>query len=259
MSDFFFQIVLFIVGALVGVAVPLLPKGGQKTTAIVLAMLLIIVSLIWVGYEMGIRESKPTAVADVTSPTSAPTPTANQPYPPATTESSSIPEPTLLSTSSPTLGYTWSRPTDGMVMVYVPAGQFEMGSTNGESDEQPVHTVTLDEFWIDQTEVTVAQFQGFVTETGYKTEAEREGWGYTWTETGWEQASGASWQHPQGPGSNAQDNHPVVQVSWNDALAYCKWAGGRLPTEAEWEYAARGPKRHVTLLKKVGFDSLMRA
>jgi formylglycine-generating enzyme required for sulfatase activity len=153
------------------------------------------------------------------------------------------------------------RPADGMTMVYVPAGEFEMGHKGTQwmwsgsliggdlglqvfTDERPQHAVYLDAFWIDQTEVTVAMFRTFVEAMGYKTTAEREGWGAPWTdgpmEEEWPHVSGTDWQHPHGPGSSALDDHPVVQVSWEDAAAYCAWAGGQLPTEAQWELAARG-------------------
>lgn len=102
--------------------------------------------------------------------------------------------------------------------------------------------MTLDALWLDRTEVTNAQFAAFVADTGYVTTAEAEGGGFTYTPTGENYTSGASWQHPQGPGSDlsALDEHPVVLASWEDAVAFATWAGGRLPTEVKWEYAARG-------------------
>jgi serine/threonine-protein kinase len=137
-------------------------------------------------------------------------------------------------------------------LVSVPAGEFAMGSAddNAEADpnEKPRHAVYLDEYYIGKYEVTVAQFQAFVHATGHKTTAESAGWGYVWMGSSWGQVSSADWQDPQGSGTEVAgpDNHPVTQVSWDDAVAFCGWASqatGRsvnLPTEAQWERAARG-------------------
>ncbi len=149
------------------------------------------------------------------------------------------------------------REKDGMVMVYVPGGEFTMGSSLFEtivlsgsklflfSDQRPKHKVYLDGFWIDKTEVTVGMFRKFVEETGYKTSAELKGGGKPWRdgpkEYEWPVVAGIDWLHPREAGIEAEDNHPVVQVSWEDAMAYAKWAGATLPTEAQWEKAARGP------------------
>ena len=139
-------------------------------------------------------------------------------------------------------------------MVFVPGGTFHMGSESHEPEERFVHRVRVDGFWIDRHEVTNAQFRQFVEATGYKTLAERtpadgsvvfipptDGKGgrmMSW----WQLVEGASWRQPAGPGSSiaAKDNHPVVHVAYEDALAYAKWRGRSLPTEAQWEFAARG-------------------
>ncbi len=126
----------------------------------------------------------------------------------------------------------WEK--DGKDMVRVPAGEFLYGD-----DEQKV---SLPEFWIDETAVTNGEFARFVQATGYKTTAEQTGIGYAYTGSKWQQTPGANWRHPGGPRTDIQSkaDHPVVQVSWEDAVAYSMWAGKRLPTEQEWEKAARG-------------------
>ncbi len=164
-------------------------------------------------------------------------------------------------------------------MLFVPGGTFRMGARDAQfarEDEYPVHEVKVNGFFIDPHPVTNAQFKKFVKETGYVTTAEKD---VDWRELSkqlppgtpkpadsllrasslvfnppnhrvnlnnvsswWSWVRGANWQNPGGPGSNIDkmDNYPVVHVSWEDAVAYAKWAGKRLPTEAEWEYAARG-------------------
>ena len=126
----------------------------------------------------------------------------------------------------------WGK--DSKEMVPVPAGEFLYGG-----DRQKV---SLPEFWIDKTPVTNREFARFVQATGYETIAERTGIGCANIGGKWQDIQGADWRHPGGPGTDIQSktHHPVVQVSWADAAAYATWAGKRLPTEQEWEKAARG-------------------
>jgi len=108
--------------------------------------------------------------------------------------------------------------------VFVPAGSFIMGSDDGDDDEQPVHQVTLDGFWMDRREVTNAQYASCVAQGGCSLPDER-----------------SSYTRARYYGDPIYANFPVISVNWNDAQAFSEWAGGQLPTEAEWEYAARGP------------------
>jgi sulfatase modifying factor 1 len=170
------------------------------------------------------------------------------------------------------------RPTRPPEMVWVPGGEFTMGTDSdlGWADEKPAHRVRVAAFWMDEHEVTNAQFRRFADATGYLTTAEKPpdldeimrqvepgrapprkedlvpgslvfvptlgpvplNDATKW----WKWTPGACWKHPEGPGStiDGKDDHPAVHVSWDDAVAYAQWAGKRLPTEAEWEFAARG-------------------
>ena len=128
-------------------------------------------------------------------------------------------------------------------MVYIPGTTFRMGFEHAYDDERPVHAVTMRPFLLDRREVTNRQFAKFVEATGYITPAEGDGYAWCFIEGAddFQAIAGADWRHPEGTGSSIDGrlDHPVVCVSWYDAAAYARWAGKRLPTEAEWEYAAR--------------------
>ena len=156
-----------------------------------------------------------TSTATVTS-TFTPTPTRTATFTPTPTQDPLVPPATA------NLGDTWQRPQDGMQMVYIPAGEFLMGSVDSDSqandDEKPQHTVYLDAFWIDQTEITNAMFRRFIQQSGYSFNLQ--------------------------VGSDL-DNHPVVYIPWEAASSYCQWADAHLPSEAQWEKAARGPDGRI--------------
>lgn len=128
---------------------------------------------------------------------------------------------------------------DGTELILIPVGDFWMGSTEGEIDELPPMKKRLPPYMIGKTEVTVAQFRQFVADTGYVTEAEESGSSFVWEDNSWKRVAGADWRSPNGRDS-APDSHPVRQVTIRDCEAYCEWAEARLPSEQEWEKAARG-------------------
>ena len=140
-------------------------------------------------------------------------------------------------------GYWEAETEGGYVMVYIPEGEFTMGSDDGLTNEKPVHKVFLDDYWIGKFPVTVGQFRKFVEETGYVTDAERGQGSWQFWQGEWVVRLDGNWKNPY---FDQGDDHPVVSVSWNDAAAYCQWLSRKtgldfkLPTAAQWEKGARG-------------------
>ena len=133
-------------------------------------------------------------------------------------------------------------------MVLIPGGSFMMGSDDGLEIEKPVHRVELNSFLMDIHEVTIRDFREFVAATNYVTDAEKNNGCVIWNGADWEKTEGIDWRFDELGNELGidKDNHPVTRLSWNDASAYATWKGRRLPTEAEWEYAARGGSKENT-------------
>ena len=129
----------------------------------------------------------------------------------------------------------------GIGFFRIPGGEFVMGLAEGSANEKPPHKVRVDSFLMARTEVTIAQFAKFAHETGYQTDAEKDGSARVWDGSDWVNVPGASWRNPV---ETCGDDCPVSYLSWHDAEAFCTWAKMRLPTDAEWEYAAGDGGEH---------------
>ena len=236
-------------------AITFRPFGAEQRSRRVLLIAMILASLIWV---VGCEKPEPVAQTHQADHHSSAAPNSA-----STSEAAGFNAPGVNKTSAP-----GSAPAG---MIWIPGGTFRMGCDNCDMpDAEPVHLVTVDGYWMDEAPVTNKQFAEFVKATGYLTIAERKPKAedypgakpellvpgsvcfappnqpvsldnpYIW----WKYQPGANWKHPEGPGSDIKnrEDHPAVHIAWDDAVAYAKWAGKRLPTEAEFEFAARGGK-----------------
>lgn len=238
-------------------------RNGARDLAILLALAGAAFGVTFTLTRQARREATPTTVEPRTS-----VPTATPEPPPATVAAAATPKESAR-----------AEPADAPPgMVWVRGGEYLMGTDDLQANdaERPAHRVRVDGFWIDRTELTNAEFRKFVEATGYQTIAERPiRWEQLKTQlppgtprlpddqlvpgsmvftppdrpvplddfsNWWRWVPGANWRHPEGPGSSidGKDQYPVVHVAWDDAAAYARWAGKRLPTEAEWELASRG-------------------
>ncbi|MGE5374601.1 MAG: SUMF1/EgtB/PvdO family nonheme iron enzyme [Bacteroidota bacterium] len=211
------------------------------------ALILLLLVLGIAGITSLVQKNKPSQVQTPTSaptqtqrPTIAPSETLEFPAPPLGVESTETPTPTLAGmstvtyTATPGIGSTSISEKDQMTLLYVPEGPFIMGSADGvgQSDEHPQHRITLDAFWIDQTEITNAMYRNCVNDGKCKSPVPK-----------------SSATHNNYFTSLEYNDFPVIYVSWADAKNYCAWVGGRLPTEAEWEKAASWDEKNQQKLK----------
>jgi serine/threonine-protein kinase len=214
--------------------------AGQKWPWIAVAAVAVCVSVLGLGWlfrsfvvdrPVGVAPSS-TSMQDFSTSSVVYLAASNTPEPtqitPESTATVALPSPTAEPESSADLG------SDGMRLIYVPEGEFTMGSNGGETDERPAHSVHLSAYWIDETEVTNAMFAEFLNQMGNQFEGNAT-WIMAPDSNDTLQFYGGAWRSVAG-----YEDYPIVKVTWYGANAYCAWAGRRLPTEAEWEKAARG-------------------
>lgn len=228
------------------VALAFFTTASESVKVVIFILIFVGASLFVVKMLHLAASEKPNTEDSFSNQTESTTTQANDKTIPETPRITPIIRPPSGIVTSPTINPEIVSPMISFKWATIPAGYFQMGSDKEQdrdaTDNEHKHTLYLPKYHIACETVTVAQFRHFIvtTKPRYKTTAEVQGWAADWTGTTWEPKKGAYWEQPHGPNSDVHEDHPVTCISWYDAVEFCRWAKVRLPTEAEWEKAARG-------------------